>query len=238
MNKVDIGAYEQVNIARLGPGVLNAWPPIPEGSLSRLEQGAAAINNCSAKRVLDFVLAATLVLALLPPLCLLALAIMLESRGGPFFRQERYGRGKRPFMIYKFRTMRVAESTGAFTQAILGDKRLTQIGKLLRRTSIDELPQLLNVLKGDMSLVGPRPHAISMDDLFASSIPGYCDRHLVRPGMTGLAQVCGHRGPTQTPSAIRDRVGQDRAYIQDWSFWLDTKILARTPFALMHKNAL
>jgi putative colanic acid biosynthesis UDP-glucose lipid carrier transferase len=133
---------------------------------------------------------------------------------------------------------RVAESSGPFTQACPKDERLTRLGWLLRHTSIDELPQFLNVIRGEMSLVGPRPHAVTMDDEFARWIPAYCDRHLVRPGMTGLAQVEGFRGPTQTLEAIAGRIQHDRLYIENWSLALDLKILARTPLALMHTNAL
>jgi len=190
------------------------------------------------KRVFDVVLASILIVALFPALFLIALAIMVDSPGSALFRQERYGRGKKVFPIYKFRSMRVAESIGPFVQARVGDERVTRLGKLLRHTSLDELPQLLNVLKGDMSLVGPRPHAVYMDDLFASSFPNYSDRHLVRPGMTGLAQVCGHRGPAETSASICERLCHDRTYIQNWSFWLDLKILARTPLALVHRNAV
>jgi len=205
---------------------------------SEIQRRAAPINNSRLKRVFDVVLASILIVGLSPALFLIALAIIFDSPGSALFRQERYGRGKKKFFVYKFRTMRVAESAGPFIQARVGDERLTRLGKLLRHSSLDELPQLLNVIKGDMSLVGPRPHAVCMDDFFANLLPHYSDRHLVRPGMTGLAQVCGHRGPTETSASIYERLRHDRTYIQNWSFWLDLKILARTPFALVHKNAV
>ena len=203
-----------------------------------LERAAEAVSRSQMKRFLDVMLASVLIVGLLPALLLIALAVVVDSPGSALFRQERYGRGKRVFWIYKFRTMSVSESSGSFTQAKAGDQRLTRVGRLLRRTSLDELPQLLNVLKGDMSLVGPRPHARLMDDLYANSVHNYSDRHLVRPGMTGLAQVHGHRGPTQTHAAISLRVEDDRAYIQNWSIWMDFKILALTPIALIHENAV
>jgi lipopolysaccharide/colanic/teichoic acid biosynthesis glycosyltransferase len=134
--------------------------------------------------------------------------------------------------------MTVMESEGRFTQATAGDARITRVGKFLRGTSLDELPQLWNVLRGDMSLVGPRPHAIPMDDAFAPVISNYTDRHLVRPGLTGLAQVAGYRGPTESLKKIALRVQCDRLYIRKWSIWLDFAIIARTAFVLKGPNAL
>jgi len=199
---------------------------------------AQVINGSTWKRKIDVLLAILLIVILSPALLIIALGIVLDSRGPVFFRQERYGKDREVFYVFKFRTMCAAESAGTFTQARRGDTRLTRLGWVLRHTSLDELPQLLNVVKGDMSLVGPRPHAVPMDDVFGTILPGYSDRHLVRPGITGLAQVCGYRGPTDTFNAISERLRHDRAYIQRWSIWLDLKILARTPFALIHKNAL
>ena len=199
---------------------------------------AKVINKSASKRILDALFAIILIIVLFPGLLVIALGIFIDSPGPVLFRQERYGKDKKVFRVFKFRTMRVAESAGPFIQAKRGDSRLTRLGWILRHTSLDELPQLLNVVKGDMSLVGPRPHAVPMDDLFGAILPGYSDRHLVRPGITGLAQVRGYRGPTETATAISVRLRHDRAYIQRWSIWLDLKILARTPAALIHKNAL
>ena len=213
-------------------------PSFERASSSELERSAEAINSAYLKRVFDVVVASVLIVAFLPAMLLIALAIVIDSPGSSLFRQQRYGRGRKVFWVYKLRTMRVAESTGSFTQARLGDERVTRLGRLLRRTSIDELPQLFNVLKGEMSLVGPRPHAVFMDDLYSRSFHGYSDRHLVRPGMTGLAQIHGHRGPTLTPAAVSERFYDDRTYIQTWSFWLDLKIIALTPLALISENAV
>lgn len=199
---------------------------------------ATAINRSRAKRSLDVAAAGSLILILLPALLLIAFLIRLESRGPALFRQERYGVGRRVFVMYKFRSMTVMETSGGFVQARAGDRRVTRVGRLLRRTSLDELPQLMNVLKGDMSLVGPRPHAVAMDDAYAGVISRYDERHLVRPGVTGLAQVCGYRGPTDTLAKIESRVWRDRVYIRRWSFFLDIKLLARTPLALLDPNAL
>ncbi len=203
-----------------------------------LAKRADVINASRAKRILDILFAALLIVSIFPVLLMIALAIAIDSPGPVFFRQQRYGKGKRVFLLYKFRTMTVLEASGLFTQAKPRDERVTRIGKILRRTSVDELPQLLNVLRGDMSLVGPRPHAVAMDDSFARYVPNYSDRHLVLPGMTGLAQIAGHQGPTHTRQAIAERLRRDRIYIRTWSPWLDFKILARIPWSLLHPNAL
>jgi len=235
--RVSTGTYASGNVDAAGTLV---GPALAESqsAQSSLTSRAEAINGSPPKRLFDLVLAVALIAGLLPVLLTIALLIVIDCPGPVLFRQERYGRGKRVFLIYKFRTMRVMESTGRFTQACPGDERFTRIGRLLRRTSVDELPQLLNVVRGEMSLVGPRPHALAMDDTFARSIPDFSDRHLVRPGMTGLAQVAGYRGPTLSSHAITQRLRHDRLYIQKWSLWLDLKILARTPLALIQKNAL
>ena len=144
------------------------------------------------------------------------------------FPQDRHGLGGRTFRIYKFRTMTAAASREAFRQATAGDARITRLGNILRRTSIDELPQLFNVLAGDMSLIGPRPHPLALDEHYRQIIPGYMSRYTVRPGMSGLAQVTGHRGPTLTPEAMAARVAQDLRYIATWSFALDLRIIVAT----------
>lgn len=159
---------------------------------------------------------------------LIALAIKAESKGPVIFTQRRRGRYQSTIEIFKFRTMVVMEDGADVRQAVPGDTRVTAVGRFLRRTSLDELPQLFNVLKGEMSLVGPRPHALAHDEEFARLLKIYPDRHQMRPGMTGLAQVTGHRGPTVAPGSIEARVEADMSYIRSWSPWLDFKILAET----------
>jgi putative colanic acid biosysnthesis UDP-glucose lipid carrier transferase len=186
---------------------------------------------------LDISIALALIVFLLPALILLALAIKISSPGPVFFRQERYGADRRPFWILKFRTMRVTEAAGAFQQASRNDIRITPIGSWLRRSSMDELPQLFNVVAGSMSLVGPRPHAVAMDDFYNKLIPDYAARHLVRPGLTGYAQISGFRGPTDNPDAIAGRIERDIAYIRDWTAMTDVRVLLHTPAALFGKDA-
>ncbi|WP_246737291.1 sugar transferase [Nordella sp. HKS 07] len=196
------------------------------------------INGSVVKRWIDVLIASLAIIVLLPVGLLVALAIKIESPGPILFWQQRYGRNRSSFYICKFRSMTVAESKGDFTQASRNDTRVTRVGKFLRSTSLDELPQLYNVLRGEMSLVGPRPHAIAMDDAFAEVISNFNDRHLVRPGLTGLAQVSGFRGPTEALEHIQYRVHHDRLYISKWSVLLDMKILVRTFFALTGPNAV
>jgi len=162
----------------------------------------------------------------------------LSSPGPVFFRQKRHGVGGELIEILKFRTMKLHnERAGQVTQASEDDERITGVGRFLRKTSLDELPQLLNVLKGEMSLVGPRPHAIEHNELFKSRIPKYMLRHKVKPGITGWAQVNGYRGQTETKEKMALRIEHDLWYIQNWSLWLDLKILLMTPFVMIHRNA-
>lgn len=156
------------------------------------------------------------------------MCIKLESSGPVFFRQRRRGRHLQIIEILKFRTMHVLEDGDDVRQAIPGDARVTFTGRILRRTSLDELPQLINVLMGDMSLVGPRPHALVHDAKFTRILEIYPDRHQMKPGITGLAQITGHRGSTAAPGSIEGRVEADLAYIKAWSIGLDLEILART----------
>lgn len=207
-----------------------------EGS-APLRKRAERVNRSFGKRAVDVVCAGLGLAFLAPLLLLVALLIKLDSKGPVFFRQQRYGMGRKPFMIFKFRSMSCMEATGAFRQATSDDTRVTRVGRLLRRTSIDEIPQLINVLMGDMSLVGPRPHALAMDDVYAEMIDGYVDRHLVRPGLTGLAQIGGYRGPTADVEMINGRLRLDRAYIHSWSVLGDIVIMARTPFRLFDRGA-
>jgi len=180
------------------------------------------------KRTFDITTAGLALLAFLPLLVLIALAIWLEDGGPVLFRQRRTGLNGRPFRIYKFRTMRVMEDGGAVTQAKRGDTRVTRLGRLLRKLSLDELPQLLNILAGDMSVVGPRPHALSHDQAWAGVVPGYAARFRTRPGLTGRAQVLGYRGEITSPEALAARIAADNAYIDTWSFRADLALVART----------
>lgn len=211
---------------------------VSKGFDTTLQVKSIVINNSIVKRCVDVLLASLALLVLAPVGLIIACAIKIESRGPVLFWQLRYGRNRSSFYICKFRSMTVTESRGDFTQATQNDARVTRIGRFLRKTSLDELPQLYNVLRGEMSLVGPRPHAIAMDDAFAEVISNFHDRHLVRPGLTGLAQVSGFRGPTEALEQIEYRVHHDRLYIRKWSVVLDMKIMFRTVFALTGPNAL
>jgi undecaprenyl-phosphate galactose phosphotransferase/putative colanic acid biosynthesis UDP-glucose lipid carrier transferase len=189
------------------------------------------------KRGLDVAVASAALLVLSPLLLLISLAIKLDGPGPVIFRQRRCGFDNREFVILKFRTMTVMEDDGPIVQARRDDRRVSRIGKVLRRTSIDELPQLLNVLRGEMSVVGPRPHAIAHDDEFKARIRDYALRHHVKPGVTGAAQVMGLRGETQHLSQMEQRVERDLWYIKNWSLTLDLKILAMTCVALLRHDA-
>ncbi len=181
-----------------------------------------------AKRAMDIVLA-SLALVLLSPLFLVIAALIKCEGGGPvFFLQRRYGFNQEPFRICKFRSMRTMEDGRAVRQATAGDSRVTAIGRFMRRTNIDELPQLVNVLRGEMSLVGPRPHAMAHDQAFEREVARYARRHNVRPGITGWAQVNGWRGETDTPEKVIGRVEHDLYYIDNWSLLLDLSIMVRT----------
>ena len=170
---------------------------------------------------------------LVPLLIVTAVAIKLDSPGPILFRQRRCGFNGKLFQILKFRTMTVLEDGETISQASACDQRVTRLGRLLRRTSIDELPQLINVLNGSMSLVGPRPHALAHDNHFNKVVRNYAFRHHVRPGLTGWAQVHGYRGPTPDAADIRTRVEHDLWYINNWSFGLDCLIMFRTAYELM-----
>ena len=185
------------------------------------------------KRGFDIVTSACALLLLSPLLAATSALIKLDTPGPIIFRQRRTGSNRRVFTILKFRTMTVLEDGAEIAQATKRDKRVTRIGALLRQTSIDELPQLWNVLRGDMSLVGPRPHAVAHDLEFAKKINAYPRRHHVKPGLTGAAQVRGHRGQTQTLGQMEARVEWDLWYINNWSLLLDIRILFSTFAALV-----
>jgi undecaprenyl-phosphate galactose phosphotransferase/putative colanic acid biosynthesis UDP-glucose lipid carrier transferase len=189
------------------------------------------------KRATDLVIATTALVALAPVLLAVSLAIRLDSRGPVVFRQRRCGFDNREFVIFKFRTMTVLEDDASIVQARPDDRRVTRVGKFLRRTSIDELPQLLNVIRGDMSLVGPRPHALAHDDEFKARISNYALRHHVKPGLTGAAQVAGLRGETERLSQMEQRVERDLWYINNWSLTLDLKLMVMTCGVLLRSDA-
>jgi putative colanic acid biosynthesis UDP-glucose lipid carrier transferase len=184
------------------------------------------------KRVSDVVLA-LLILALLAPLLLvIALGVKLSSPGPVIFRQRRYGLDGKEITVYKFRSMTVCEDDGEIRQAQKGDRRLTRFGAFLRRTSLDELPQFINVLQGRMSIVGPRPHAVSHNEMYRKLIKGYMVRHKVRPGITGWAQVNGLRGETETLEKMQARIEHDLEYLRNWSLRLDLYIIFKTAFVV------
>jgi putative colanic acid biosynthesis UDP-glucose lipid carrier transferase len=186
----------------------------------------------AAKRGFDILIAGTLLLVGAPFLLLIWLAVRLDSAGPGLFVQQRGGLDGKAFMILKFRTMAHCD-TEKVSQAQASDPRVTALGRFLRKTSIDELPQLLNVLLGDMSIVGPRPHALRHDEEFASVDPRYYRRQRARPGLTGLAQVSGSRGPTPTVEKIHERVDFDLEYVTSWTPWSDVRIIWKTAALLL-----
>lgn len=190
------------------------------------------------KRVSDIILASLALLLLSIPMALVALAVKLTSKGPVFFRQRRYGLDGQEILVWKFRSMTVCEDGPNVKQAQKNDSRLTPIGGFLRKSSIDELPQLFNVLTGTMSLVGPRPHASAHNEQYRKLIHHYMLRHKVKPGITGLAQVRGWRGETDTVEKMERRVQCDHEYIRTWSIWLDLRILFETVWVVLgRKNA-
>lgn len=189
------------------------------------------------KRCLDVGVALFALVLLTPLLLTVAILIKLDSPGAIIFRQSRRGFNGKPFEIWKFRTMTVCEDGETVRQATRRDARITRIGRFLRMTSIDELPQLWNVLRGDMSLVGPRPHAVAHDNYYDELISKYVYRHHMKPGLTGWAQVNGFRGETPTIDLMEKRVEYDVWYVGNWSIWLDLKIMARTASAVLFQEA-
>lgn len=190
------------------------------------------------KAVEDRLLGLFILILALPALLLVALAIKLDSKGPVFFRQARKGWSGKVFHIWKFRSMFVHQpKADVIQQATRNDPRVTRVGAFLRKTSLDELPQIFNVLNGEMSLVGPRPHAVQHDELYSQGINAYFARHNIKPGITGLAQVRGLRGETKEVERMRQRIESDIEYINNWSLWLDLSILLRTFGALTGKNA-
>lgn len=194
-----------------------------------IELNATPLDGPDAliKAVMDRVLALLLLLSLSPLLLLIAVAIRLDSPGPVLFSQSRHGGGGRVIRVLKFRSM-VHRDQADSRQARRGDPRVTRVGAFLRRSSLDELPQLINVLRGEMSLVGPRPHPLALNEEFSGRLAAYMQRHRVKPGITGLAQIHGYRGETDTLEKMQKRLEYDLDYIENWSLWLDLKILART----------
>ena len=212
----DLDRFNKMRIARTGP--ITSFN-IVRHPLSPIER--------SAKRLCDVVFASLLLVAFAPLFLLVAIAIKLDSKGPVLFVQRRGGFNQQSFRLYKFRSMLVAEDGVAVSQAVPGDARVTRVGGFIRRTSIDELPQLWNVVRGEMSLVGPRPHAIAHDHLYSRAIADYARRHNVKPGITGWAQIHGLRGAT-SDAAMETRIAHDLHYIDNWSLALDLRILLRT----------
>jgi putative colanic acid biosynthesis UDP-glucose lipid carrier transferase len=192
--------------------------------------------NGLIKRVSDFVLAGTILVLIAPLLVAIAIGVKLSSPGPILFKQRRYGVDGRKIVVYKFRTMTVAEDGDVVRQATRNDARVTRLGALLRKTSLDELPQFINVLQGRMSVVGPRPHAVAHNELYRKLIRGYMIRHKVRPGITGLAQVNGFRGETETVDKMKGRIEYDLAYLRNWSVLLDLQIVLKTVVVVLRKQ--
>lgn len=206
-----------------------------------VSRGSLSLSDRIKKRLFDLAIAGPALLFLAPLMIVVAVLIKLDSKGPVFFRQPRMGRNNVPFEIYKFRSMRQESSDSAGTQSTRrDDDRISRFGGFIRRTSIDELPQLLNVLKGDMSIVGPRPHALGStaeDQLFWQISRRYWERHALKPGITGLAQVRGYRGATEKTSDLTNRLNSDLEYLAGWRLWRDVAILVATLKVLVHPNA-
>ncbi|HEY3075679.1 MAG TPA: undecaprenyl-phosphate glucose phosphotransferase [Burkholderiales bacterium] len=192
--------------------------------------------NGLVKRVSDYVLASLILVLIAPLLAAIAVGVKLSSPGPVLFKQRRYGVDGRKIVVYKFRTMTVAEDGEVVRQATKNDSRITRFGAFLRKTSLDELPQFINVLQGRMSVVGPRPHAVAHNELYRKLIRGYMIRHKVRPGITGLAQVNGYRGETDTVEKMKARIDYDLAYLRSWSVLLDLQIVLKTVVVVLRKQ--
>lgn len=223
------------SLRKLVSGATSASEPV--GFSIELPRIAMSATERVIKRGCDIVLASLAICLLSPVMLASAIAVKIGSPGPVIFRQMRSGFNERKFVIYKFRTMNVMENGASIVQARQNDARINRVGRMLRKTSIDELPQLFNVLKGDMSLVGPRPHALAHDAQYKALIQNYVYRLHVLPGMTGLAQVNGFRGETAKLSDMKQRVDLDVLYVKNWSLWLDIWILLRTPVALVFGRA-
>jgi putative colanic acid biosynthesis UDP-glucose lipid carrier transferase len=223
-----------VSGALTSEAVMKAVFPAFEGfSLTAPQTAPRLVEGIDAKRVLDLVLGTALLLLFTPLLALVSVAVSLDSAGPVLFCQRRTGLNGKTFPIFKFRSMRVMEDGADVRQAVVGDARVTRVGRIIRKLSLDELPQLFNVVAGQMSLVGPRPHAVAHDEYYGAAIPSYTARQKVKPGITGWAQVNGARGETATVEIMRQRVALDGWYVANQSLALDLMILARTPLAVL-----
>jgi Undecaprenyl-phosphate glucose phosphotransferase len=190
------------------------------------------------KKVEDYTVAAVGLILMAPAMALIAAAIKLDSKGPVFFRQRRHGYNHKIIEVLKFRSMSCMDDGDKIVQATRGDRRVTRVGRILRSTSLDEVPQLINVLRGEMSIVGPRPHALAHNTYYGDLVENYANRHRVKPGITGWAQVHGFRGETGNPEMMAQRIRYDLEYIDNWSIWLDIKIILMTPlFGLFRKGA-
>ncbi len=217
--KFHISRFNEIELAHVQASPLRDWSLI-------------------AKVAQDRIGGAVLLAALSPIFALIAVAIKLDSAGPVFFRQKRHGLCGREITVWKFRSMRVMENGPVVNQATKNDARITRVGKFLRKSSLDELPQLINVVLGEMSIVGPRPHAIAHNEHYARFVDAYNGRNQMKPGITGWAQVNGYRGETKEIELMEKRVEYDLWYIRNWSLWLDIKIILMTPiYGLVHRNA-
>src|SRR6185436_12712671 len=192
--------------------------------------------NGAVKRLSDVAFAGLILTLIAPLLLAIAIGVKRSSPGPILFKQRRYGVDGRKIVVYKFRSMTVAEDGDVVRQATRNDSRITPFGAFLRRTSLDELPQFINVLQGRMSVVGPRPHAVAHNELYRKLIRGYMIRHKVKPGITGLAQVNGLRGETDTVEKMKARIDYDLAYLRSWSLLLDLQIILKTVVVVLGKD--
>jgi putative colanic acid biosynthesis UDP-glucose lipid carrier transferase len=231
---VDVNVVPDLHQYQLLNQNISEWGGLPVISLAATPM---TDTERRLKALMDWLGALVLTVLLAPLLLLIALLILLGDGRPVLYRQRRLGVDGEGIEVLKFRTMKKQAGEAAFRQATQDDDRVTAIGRFLRKTSLDELPQIFNVLRGEMSLVGPRPHPLELNDEFKSQIPKYMLRHKVKPGITGWAQVNGFRGQTDTPEKMALRIQHDLWYIQNWTLWLDLKILLMTPFVLVHRNA-
>ncbi len=220
-------------------GVLEQQPTqaVAQSLVIDLQRAPLTWTERLVKRAVDILVASSALLILSPVMLAVALAIRLDSPGPVIFKQRRNGFDHKSFQIFKFRSMTVLQDGSDIMQAHRNDQRVTRVGRFIRRTSVDELPQFLNVLRGDMSFVGPRPHALAHDDLYNSVIETYCLRHHVKPGITGWAQVMGHRGETRRVADMKARVDLDIWYVTNWSLLLDFRIMVSTFLAVLKYDA-